>query len=313
MIYCYHHNDLDGITAGAVVRLRFPTEDIEFESISYPVDKERILTSISNRDGIITLYFVDISFTENDKDFLVDLSKLCDEKNIMLVWIDHHTASANLVKNWKDIPPFFKYVDEHGCGAVLAYEYFHKDDNSKIPMFLLLVDAWDRHLVSSNLWQSAIYFNYAMMAEEELTPNSKVYNELLSSKVYVATMVDTGKIIYNYVKKTSINTLASDAFVFNFKGFKCLGLNYHGSSMVFDSVRSRYPLCMQWHYDGHLYHYSIYTDDKSIDCSGIANMYGGGGHRGAAGFSSNTLLPEIGSAIIQRLHDGICDLYERRK
>lgn len=35
---------------------------------------------------------------------------------------------------------------------------------------------------------------------------------------------------------------------------------------------------------------AIYSSNKEIDCSKIAESFGGGGHKGAAGFSSDELL-----------------------
>jgi len=47
---------------------------------------------------------------------------------------------------------------------------------------------------------------------------------------------------------------------------------------------------MVWVFDGKKYSYSIFSSNPNIDCSKIAESYGGGGHKGAAGFSSDELL-----------------------
>ena len=43
-------------------------------------------------------------------------------------------------------------------------------------------------------------------------------------------------------------------------------------------------MAMVWAYDGTNYQYSIYSQDSSVECNKIAEQYGGGGHKGAAGF-----------------------------
>ena len=59
---------------------------------------------------------------------------------------------------------------------------------------------------------------------------------------------------------------------------------------MFGEKYSEYPLVMVWVFDGTQYVYSIFSGNLEIDCSKIAESYGGGGHKGAAGFSSKDLL-----------------------
>lgn len=293
MIYCYHHNDVDGITAGAMVNLRFPEENKRFIELTYPVNGKNILEDLRLRVGINKIFFVDIAFGDEDKEFLTSLSKLCHDENIEIIWIDHHEMSKQFRDNWNDIPyNIDAEIDTSACGALLTYNYLHKNDNmsTKIPAFLKLVDAWDRHLIKSSTWKVAVHFQYGITSEKGLNPQSEVYTELLSSPYRAAEIADKGKIIWDYIDETNRKLISKDGVVVKVNGLECLALNYHGTSMVFDSVRDKFPLCMQWHYDGKLYHYSIYTDSEDINCNLIAKAYGGGGHPGAAGFSSTKLL-----------------------
>lgn len=43
------------------------------------------------------------------------------------------------------------------------------------------------------------------------------------------------------------------------------------------------------HFDGKQYHFSLYNDNGLVDCSIIAKQFGGGGHKGAAGFRIKSL------------------------
>ena len=47
---------------------------------------------------------------------------------------------------------------------------------------------------------------------------------------------------------------------------------------------------MVWVFNGTKYSYSIFSSNLNVDCSKIAEKYSGGGHKGAAGFSSDELL-----------------------
>lgn len=49
---------------------------------------------------------------------------------------------------------------------------------------------------------------------------------------------------------------------------------------------------MSYVYDGNLYNILSFSSNEDIDCSKLAEKYGGGGHKGAAGFSSNTIVFE---------------------
>jgi len=41
---------------------------------------------------------------------------------------------------------------------------------------------------------------------------------------------------------------------------------------------------------GKKWSYSVYSTKPDIDCSAFAKRYGGGGHKGAAGFYSDSLI-----------------------
>jgi nanoRNase/pAp phosphatase (c-di-AMP/oligoRNAs hydrolase) len=42
-------------------------------------------------------------------------------------------------------------------------------------------------------------------------------------------------------------------------------------------------------YDGRMFTVSVYSTNPNIDCGAICKKYGGGGHKGAAGFQCKEL------------------------
>jgi len=52
---------------------------------------------------------------------------------------------------------------------------------------------------------------------------------------------------------------------------------------------------MSYQYSGPLgvWQYSLYSTNPNVHCGEIAQKYGGGGHRGAAGFSSKITPHEL--------------------
>lgn len=89
-LLCYHHNDLDGRCAAAVVAHYFKDKnpDNYIES-----DYTGLKTELCwDNDEV---FIVDYSFTENTMEALL---AICDIAR-RVVWIDHHDSSIDLVKN----------------------------------------------------------------------------------------------------------------------------------------------------------------------------------------------------------------------
>ena len=60
-------------------------------------------------------------------------------------------------------------------------------------------------------------------------------------------------------------------------------------SEAFGDRMKNYDICLSFAYLGDSWTVGLYSDDKGIDVGKIAVKYGGGGHKGAAGFVSNNL------------------------
>lgn len=73
-------------------------------------------------------------------------------------------------------------------------------------------------------------------------------------------------------------------------GVKCLVVNRRCNSLIFGNLIKDYPIVAIWVFDGEKYKYSIYSDKPDVNCSKIAERYGGGGHKGASGFVSEKMI-----------------------
>ena len=138
---CFHHNDLDGRCAGAIVSLymdnKNPSDFIEVDYVTVPD------ASIVSRGEDV--FIVDYCFT---KDTVGQLKAFID-KGCHIIWIDHHKSSADLLRDI-DAYDFLKssklriVVDTKLCGAALTYKYFEYETGGVMPRFLRYVDDWDR-------------------------------------------------------------------------------------------------------------------------------------------------------------------------
>lgn len=101
----YHHDDPDGHVAAAVLAQyllkKNPRADIRFFAKQYT---DTFMDHMS-LDDAVSLYFLDLSFTDKTKDKIIESAKslkakesyLSNDEVIDFVWIDHHASSATAV------------------------------------------------------------------------------------------------------------------------------------------------------------------------------------------------------------------------
>jgi len=282
---CFYHNDMDGRCAGAVVAY-FDSEKEEYldQKDFYEVDYIQPIPTEKVNNGE-TVYFVDYSFKENTMHILKELqNKGCD-----IVWIDHHTSSIELEKKYIELKEIKGFRMEGISGAALTYMYFCERNFNEIPYFLQLVSDYD-------CWQYKFdpdTTNFKLGIDTiEHNALDKIWFKLLSnpSSAKVSEIIFKGKQIKEYIDMN--NKFHREAYCYEteIEGYKCAAINRSSNSWVFGEKYNEYPLVMVWVFNGETYKYSLYSSKPDVDCSKIAAIYGGGGHRGAAGFSSKELL-----------------------
>lgn len=287
---CFYHNDLDGRCAGAIVAQYTGNYNPEnYFEVDYvmelPIDKVS--------DGEL-VFFVDYSFKENTIHVLDNLiSRNCD-----VVWIDHHTSSINLQEQHKELKLINGIRQEGISGAGLTYMYCHNKSFDEIPYYVKLVSDYD-------CWQykyepDTTYFKLGIETEP-YDALDKVWTKLADQdylyrlcggfieKVPMS-QTKTGKIIKQYIDQNNKYYREHFAYETEIEGLKCLVVNKKTNSWVFGEKYNDYPIVMVWAFNGEKYTYSIFSSNPNVDCSKIAEKYGGGGHKGAAGFSSDELL-----------------------
>lgn len=282
---CFYHNDIDGRCAGAIVA-RFTNNYNKQDFIEYKYDGPIPTELITEGEDV---YFVDLSFSANSKD---KLDEILHEKHCNLVWCDHHDSSMNLIMDhpeYAEIPGIRKIGIS---GAALTWMYFYGCPFEKIPRFVQLVsdfDCWIFSYGSTTLW-----FKYGIESQNYgvMSPlwNALVRDEINDNREYLSKLVENGEIISKYVKREYKEYLKRYGYVTELDGNACLVVNRSANSLIFGDKINDYPLVALWAYDGKQYKYSIYTESDAIDCAKIAEKYGGGGHKKAAGFVSNELI-----------------------
>lgn len=283
---CFHHNDLDGKCAGAVVsRFTKNYNQEDYFEVDYikllPIDK------ISDNEEV---YLVDYSFKEDTVWQLDEILK----KTQNVVWCDHHTSSLNLLKQRPELKNIKGLVQDKISGAALIYMYLHECDFDSLPYYIKLVSDYDCWIYQFDPATTHFKIGMDMINHDAL---SDVWRSLdnetyLSSLTldFLNRLIDKGKIIKQYIDQDNTSYRKSWSYESEIDGHKCLVINRKYNSWIFGEKYNEYPLVMVWAFNGEKYSYSIYSSDPNVDCSKIAEKFGGGGHKGAAGFSSTELL-----------------------
>lgn len=288
----YHHNDHDGRCSAAIVwntlRDNFDTtlvkekEDsiIKFFEVNYPVGRDIDPPGINHIERDEKIYILDFSFSEDYIHRIMEVTK-------NITWIDHHKTSIGF--NYAEKIDTVLSLDKAAC--MLTWEYFHNEETP--PIAVSLIQAWD-------IW-NLDYSQYVEPFKEGLYlydhgPFDPIWNTLLSreKEIHKPTpkwleIAEKGEICLQYRRKKNENYIDEYAFEIDFEGYKCIVCcgRSEGSKMFGDKLNN-YDMGITFAYNGSNWIVSLYAGRKDIDVSKIAKKRGGGGHKGAAGFTTKT-------------------------
>jgi len=213
--------------------------------------------------------------------FMVDFAyppevlKSLKEKIKSLTIIDHHLSAKDSVALADN-----KIYDMNHSGSVLAWKYFHPDE--KVPKLLEYIedqDIWKFELPDSREINRAIdqFYDYDFKIWEKMLADFEHPKKLEKYKEEGAVLVK--------VEDKRIEKIIGDAEEVVFEGIKCLAAN----SPILNSfigaklVKKMPPMGIIWHRKKDRIRVSL-RGDGTVDLSVIAQKYGGGGHKSAAGF-----------------------------
>ncbi len=222
------------------------------------------------------VYFIDLCYS------LPELN-IVRGKNKRVVLIDHHKSNADKLVSVDES----LYKMEHS-GAVLAWDYFHPKE--KLPKLLMYIE--DTDLGVWSLPHTKEVFAYLGAQPYEF----KAWSRLVKTFETAAgrkRMIAEGKTVLAREEKI-VQELAADAELVEFEGVRCLAVN---SPLLVTAIgteltRRNPPMSIVWSKRGEHYRVSL-RSIGDVDVAKIAQKYGGGGHKNAAGFTvqSGTAFP----------------------
>lgn len=269
IIVLYHNECPDGFGAAWAAWKKFGAK-AEYIGLNHstppPIEKLR---------GKI-LYFIDITYIGKDLDKVIKVAK-------DVTILDHHVSTKDEIKK---APHSIYAVNQ--SGAILAWRFFHP--GKKDPYLLRCIETRD-------LWQWQVPHAEEILAALDVLPfDFKKWDRAVTDienpnirKKYI----EKGRAIRAYEEK-----IAADLF----KKVQPAIFEGHRAGVVNAPIlhseighliySNGYTIAIVWSHNGGQFRVSLRSNGK-IDVSKIAQKYGGGGHKAAAGFrlDPNQTLP----------------------
>ncbi|OGZ31760.1 MAG: hypothetical protein A3H02_01700 [Candidatus Niyogibacteria bacterium RIFCSPLOWO2_12_FULL_41_13] len=262
IVVLYHKDCLDGFSAAWAAYKKF-----NGKAKYIGVEHRSIPPKLENKE----IYFVDFCYKEPE------MKKLL-EKNQKVVVIDHHQSQKSLIK---------KLISEHSydlnhSGAVLTWKYFHP--GKPVPKLLLYIE--DNDLWKFKLGKTREIISVLALYDFNFSVWNKLEKDLENAKKRQKYIGD-GKLLLKYQAKI-IADIAKKAYRVVFKKHRSLAVNSSSSLLHSELgnalVKKGYPIGIVWYQIKNRIKVSLRSDGKT-DVAKLAEKYGGGGHKAAAGFS----------------------------
>lgn len=256
-----------------------------------------------------------LDFPAEGQVYVLDLNPECfkefpgiDQAQKRVIWIDHHKTA---IDKWGTYLPGFRIDGVAACRLAWQWfislphdpqlTYFPQSKEAFVnrqviePLAVRLAgeyDIWDHRGDGDTEFQLGLRaqeeIHWPMLLEDG-DPEKRA-----PADAYVRNIITTGRFIQSYVRKANALKM-KNAFVMAFKGLKFLCLN--GSSRgsltfeALDKPETGHDALMLFYWSGKLWEFSLYhaKHRTDLDLSQIAAGYGGGGHRGAAGFRTERI------------------------
>jgi len=263
----YHGNCLDGFGAAYAAWERFCNREgcsCEF----LPAHHGEAPPQVAERD----LYIVDFSYPRDI------LRELCAQAHRVTI-IDHHvTAREDLAGLTEEHPNLTVVFDMERSGAVLAWEFFH---DAEPPQLLL-------HVQDRDLWRFELPETEDLNAALMSYPFDFVHwSELAASPAALAALTAEGGHINRY-RRQMVDTYQRKAVMGTVAGHEVPIVNCPTAiaSELLGELAVGHPFAAGYQDHGTRRGWSLRSSGDGVNVAHVAELFGGGGHRNAAGFST---------------------------
>lgn len=280
-ILIYHHDDNDGCCAAAVAGNYYDWNKFAIKFVAINYGKES--WSQEEIGAAEKVWLLD--FTSDKMDEFIEA---CGPK---LIWIDHHKTAMEKfpdLLNSSSIPGI-RSIEKAAC--VLTWEYTHPESISP-PAAVAYIgdkDMWKFEYLETRAFSAG----FSLMVK---TPDDTVWGVLLGSEYEetVNKMISIGELLLE-AQNYRIQKAFERGVDCTFHNWKARLVNTTGNISElgeFICRKPEYDLAIMWQAVEDMVVFSLRSDSgnpDSPDCAEIAQQYGGGGHRNAAGFQKRNV------------------------
>jgi oligoribonuclease NrnB/cAMP/cGMP phosphodiesterase (DHH superfamily) len=301
VIVIYHRADLDGIGSAAVVYNYFldnnPYSMPTFIGFDYKDDPYEVIKQIPDDARV---YFVDCCFEDTNALLLLK------DKSCHVHVLDHHYSNVLICSELSKTHEFScsdidleNAKNNTNSGIFLVWKKFYPE--RPVPDVVTLISKYDtwKHNNDPEIVDFYIGLNHHIYNQRYGYKN-ELWRLLFHNDITrVANITSNGKTIREYSDRQNYNFCLEGAIEIDILGKKGIAVNtpFRGSQNIQGIDKSKYDFLMVFVFLGDIWRYSIYTENTNTDAAALAKHFQGGGHRGAAGFQTKTLIDEVAKGI----------------
>ena len=276
----FHHPCADGFTAAWAFWTKFP--DWEYIAATHGdlADMVSTLNEIKGSWMGEDIYFLDIC---PQKDALTQVLDLVHTGGKKVYVLDHHKSALDFLTDMEH-PALVKFCDNERSGAGLAWDYVYGDSEPR-PDLVNFVE--DRDLWRFKLEDTRVFASFLFSLEYDFMRWDLVHRDLQVEEHREA-IFEQGEAITRKHYKDTAELVANGHDWQVIGGWEVPTINapYFYASELGHALCKEVPFAAVWYERQGQRHYSLRSEENvGLDVSKIAQMYGGGGHRHAAGFS----------------------------
>ena len=295
MVCIYHSRDLDGWMSAAIVKLKYP--DVKLLGWDYGDEYYHI----PEGEPVI---MVDVSYP---MDVMLTTAKISKWN---LTWIDHHISAIKAYREFIGQGESFRLatLDDEFAACELTWQRLFP--NEPMPELVRLLGRYDcfGHK-GTNEERKVLEFQYGArgyiynpetaLINLRMSATSKEYDDVTCKKI-----LKEGQAIYGYLCTEAKNSYKRIfPVVFDTYRFACINQDrFNPINFGIDYHKDGYDGFACFWYANGKWTFSLYNDNGNVDCSEICKRRGGGGHKGAAGFST-----DVFDSVIVTLNDNSTD------
>jgi oligoribonuclease NrnB/cAMP/cGMP phosphodiesterase (DHH superfamily) len=278
MVKCFHHTDLDGHCAGAIVKFVYPqAETYEFEY------NQKFDMSLINEED--TIFITDVCPTVEE---MIEINDKCFE----LIFVDHHkSAIEKLSDAGLELSGIQDYENKKSA-CRLMWDLMFDEEPPYFIDYASKFDVWD-------LNSDVINFFYGMSIRDTLpSSENNIWKDLFKTLDVEELIYDSYKtkilaegIIARKYAENKYKELIKTSHVVNIMGYRFIAINSKGTTFYFlDKYDPMiYDGMMMYYYTGKNWKISLYNNENQKDLLNIAKFYDGGGHPHSCGFTVEKL------------------------